>query len=462
MTSTSPAVTHPASPMRAPVGSVVLVADDLTGGADSAVQFARAGWTARLALGTTPAQHGDDGSVVAIVTDARAAAPDAARESTRTAVARAVADGDDRLFLKIDSTMRGTVPEQVQGALSAWEAREPDAVAVVCPAYPAMGRTVEGGQLLVDGRGVETTAVGRDPVTPVTTAALADLLPGSAHVDAAADAADLAVRIATASASGARVITVDAVTTADLRFVAEAIALLGPRAVPVGSAGLAGEMAREWGPGSASATAAAPSGPAAAPAGQPARPRHVVVVVSSLHDVSRGQHAHLVRAAADGSLGEDVRTIAPSLDDLVGAGADLTAAQGRAAGPAPAVTVVLAPERTAGAAAEVVGQPTTAERVAAGLASIAGRVIADDGAAALVLMGGEGARAALARQGADAILVRDAIREGMPLGVIEGGRLHGLPVVTKAGGFGPPSALTDIVPELLDHPASTPMQGEAP
>jgi uncharacterized protein YgbK (DUF1537 family) len=465
MTPASPALVDPVAPPRLPVGSVVLVADDLTGGADSAVQFARAGWAARLALGTTVERHGDDGSVVAIVTDARAATPDEARDATRAAVARAVADGDDRLFLKIDSTMRGTVQEQVEGALAAWAAREPDAVAVVCPAYPAMGRTVEGGLLLVDGAGVETTSVGRDPVTPVTTSALADLLPGSAHVDAAADAADLAVRIATSAASGARVVTVDAVTTADLRFVAEALALLGPRAVPVGSAGLAGEMARQWGPGLAPASGSGSARDAAVAvtsADASDRPRHVVVVVSSLHDVSRAQHAHLVRAAEAGSLGEEVRTIAPSLDDLVRGGADAVLATARVDGPVPAVTVVLAPERAAVAGREVPGSPTTAERVAAGLAALADGVIARDGASALVLMGGEGARAVLSRQGADAILVRDAIREGIPAGVIEGGRLHGLPVVTKAGGFGSPSALTDVVPELLDQTASTPTQGEAP
>ena len=461
MTPASPALADPAAPARVPVGSVVLVADDLTGGADSAVQFARAGWAARLALGATVARHGDDGSVVAIVTDARAATPDEARASSRAAVARAVADGDDRLFLKIDSTMRGTVHEQVEGALAAWSSRESDAVAVVCPAYPAMGRTVEGGLLLVDGVGVETTPVGRDPVTPVTTGALSDLLPGSAHVDAAADSADLALRIAAAAAGGARVVTVDAVTTADLRFVAEALALLGPRAVPVGSAGLAAEMARVWGPGLV---------PAAAPAdvrrGRAAeeshQPRHVVVVVSSLHDVSRAQHADLVRAADAGSLGEDVRTIAPSLDDLAHRVADEILADAQVDGPAPAVTVVLAPERAAVSGRDAPGSPTTAERVATGLALLAEGVIARHPASALVLMGGEGARAVLSRQGADAILVRDAIREGIPVGVIEGGRLHGLPVVTKAGGFGSPSALTDIVPELLDQTASTPTQGEAP
>jgi uncharacterized protein YgbK (DUF1537 family) len=192
----------------------------------------------------------------------------------------------------------------------------------------------------------------------------------------------------------------------------------------------------------------------------------VVVVVSSLHDVSRGQHAHLAAATADGSLAEAVRTIAPALDELIGDDdADPTADETGADADAASVTVVLAPERTARTAHDdrpaPDGSPTVAERVAAGLARIADRVITRRGASALVLMGGEGARAVLSRQGADAILVRDAIREGIPVGVIEGGRLHGLPVVTKAGGFGSPSAITEIVPELLDHPASTPTQGEA-
>ncbi|WP_199689812.1 four-carbon acid sugar kinase family protein, partial [Clavibacter lycopersici] len=192
------------------VGSVAIVADDLTGGNDSAVQFARAGWIARLALGDAAEQHGADGSVVAIVTDARALAPERAREATAAAVSTAVENGDRRVFLKIDSTMRGSVADQVDGAIRAWSAREDGAFAVVCPAYPAMGRTVEAGRLLVDGAGVETTSVGRDPVTPVRTSALAELLPGSTHLAAAPreDARALAERISSGVAGGARVVTV--------------------------------------------------------------------------------------------------------------------------------------------------------------------------------------------------------------------------------------------------------------
>lgn len=437
----------------AAVGSVGIVADDLTGANDSAVQFARDGWVARLALGDVANVRGASGSVIAIVTDARAQSPDAARAGTAGAVTALAAAGISRLFVKIDSTMRGTVTDQVHGALDAWGAQHPRAYAVACPAYPAMGRTVAAGRLLVDGVGVETTSVGRDPVTPVATSSLAELLPGSTNVSLDhVDAAALAARIAERAEAGARVVTVDAESEEHLSRIADAIALLGPRAVPVGSAGLAVEMSRVWGQGL--------SAPAAS-SGAPTERRRVVVVVSSLHDVSRGQHAHLVEAAATGALPEPVHTLAPTLDDMLGEGLPGFLDRELAHAALAAVIVVVAPEQRTGEPGASVDTDTAAVRIAAGLATIADAIMTHIGTGSLVLMGGEGARAVLDRFGAISILVRDSIREGIPIGTIEGGRLHGLPVVTKAGGFGMISSLTDIVPELLnDFPENT-TQGES-
>ncbi|MFP7761367.1 four-carbon acid sugar kinase family protein [Marisediminicola sp. LYQ85] len=435
----------------APV-SVGIVADDLTGANDSAVQFSRRGWSARLVLTDPAGVTTADGSVTAVVTDARAhSAPQAERE-TRDAVDALAASGIDRVFLKIDSTMRGTVSAQIEGALDAWTLVHPDAIAVVCPAYPAMGRTVDGGRLLVDGAGVETTSVGRDPVTPVTTSVLADLIPSSTSVSAAGrGAAELADLIAGVADDGDRVIVVDAVTDTEVSTIGDAILALGARVVPVGSAGLAVVMASVWGSG-ASTSAVTPPPPSTGAGGV------VVVQVSSLHDVSRAQHAHLAASSTA------VHTFAPTLDDVSstdaatrwiraeldalnsgvpGAGVPGTGVPGTASGLT--AVAVLAP-------AERGTDPDASERVAAGLATITDAVIAHTAANALVLMGGEGARAVLARLDADAVRVTDAIREGIPIGVVEGGRSHGLTVVTKAGGFGTETSLTEIVPELAAVP----------
>jgi hypothetical protein len=50
--------------------------------------------------------------------------------------------------------------------------------------------------------------------------------------------------------------------------------------------------------------------------------------------------------------------------------------------------------------------------------------------------------------GASGIAVLDAVAEGIPTGRLVGGVLDGLPIVTKAGGFGAPDALVAAVNHL--------------
>ena len=167
-----------------------VVADDLTGAGDASVQFAKRDGTlltldvrhavrlkpdtTDIATRTLRVVSGFSRTALAVTTDCRALSNDAAEILTADAVNALMNAGVDRVFLKIDSTMRGSVPGQLAGALAAWRKRHPDARAVVCPAYPAMGRTVESNRLLVHGEPVERTAFGRDPVTPVKTSDMAD------------------------------------------------------------------------------------------------------------------------------------------------------------------------------------------------------------------------------------------------------------------------------------------------
>lgn len=168
---------------EAPVVSIV--SDDLTGAMDSSVQFAYAGWNAQLLLDDGAPGSREHGSVSAFVTDARAMSDEEARTRTHSA-ALAGAETATRLFLKIDSTLRGSVDAQIDGVVAAWRQTRPEAFALVCPAYPAMGRTIVDGRLLVNGTPAHETSIGSDPVTPVTTSSVADLIPGSSAVSAPA------------------------------------------------------------------------------------------------------------------------------------------------------------------------------------------------------------------------------------------------------------------------------------
>ena len=434
--------------------AVGIIADDLTGAGDSAVQFAEAGWQASLALTESVAVN--PGGVIAIVTDARAQPFEAARLATESAVATLREAGIDRLFVKIDSTMRGSVDAQIRGALTAWVdvrageqgSAEQKPFAIVCPAYPGMGRTLQVGRVLVNGVAVELTSIGRDPVTPVHTALVSALIPGSMNLAVGDDdAAKVSERIAALVAAGIEIVTVDATTDAELELIAEAAVLLGSAAIPVGSAGLAMAMSKIWADGTDAAEVATPD--------ESSRmhrdPDRILVVVSSLHDVSREQHAHLVTV----DLAERVRTLAPTLTDLEdeASTAAWLAAELVRSSDLPRVVVILSPAERGDLveteANPTEANPTTAIRVAAGLAELTASVLEQAAISALVLMGGEGARAVLGRFGAEAIRVTGAIREGIPAGVIEGGLLDGLAVVTKAGGFGDRGTLADLIPELL-------------
>lgn len=395
--------------------AVAVVADDLTGAGDCVVQFARAGWPGHLVLGTEqpdPEQPDPDGAALAVVTDARPLADDDAARATAGAVGALVDAGAARLYVKIDSTMRGSVAGQVAGALSAWRTRQPGAFAVVCPSYPALGRTVRDGVLLVDGTPVADSPAGRDPVTPVHRSDLTALLPGSVRVEAAGpDAAELAARLAAAGRTHDTLV-VDAADDAALDLLAEAVALLGPLAVPVGSAGLAAALAARWG----------------APAAQDAPPAtpvdRVLVVLSSLHEVALRQAEELVAA--------EPRT------RVVEAGSGLVE-------PAPTVLV-----RTP-APAEGAPRRDGAARAAADLADTVAAAVAGDRPDALVLVGGDGARAVLARLGARSVHVTGSVAEGVPVGRLVGGPADGTVVVTKAGGFGTPRTVVDVLATLRSY-----------
>lgn len=256
------------SPIPATLG---LVADDFTGAADSAGVFARHGWAVRLLVGAADSDRGataHPNTVLAVATGSRSMSETDAMDATARAVHRLAAAGVQRLFLKIDSTMRGPVSAQVGGAIEAWSARHPDPRAVVAPAFPAQGRTVVNGVVRVDGVAVSETASGRDPFAPVSSSRLADLLPGFRELSPAGPFSSAPART-----------YADAATDADLDAVAQLIDE-DPAAVAVGSAGLASALARRW--------------------EHPARGRaehalqgDVVIAVTSLHPVSARQLSEL-------------------------------------------------------------------------------------------------------------------------------------------------------------------------
>lgn len=380
--------------------TVSLIADDLTGANDAAVRFLRSGWPTRLQLDTTAVS--DAGAeVIASSTESRPLSPDDAGRTVAQHVRHSRDNGARHLYKKIDSTLRGPVAAETEAARTAWA---PTATAVVCPAFPAAGRTVEGGTLLVDGQPAHETGLASDPATPVRESHIPTLL-GAPHVRL--DSADPAANARALATSGPTVV-VDAASAEDLERLAAAIAHLGPDAIPVGSAGLAGAMASAWADSGTSAPA--------------------LVVVTSLHATTRTQVEHIAREDPAAVATPTAKTLtdeaawqawSAEVEDQLARTSD--------------VLVLLAPDDRA--------HGLNPDILARKFGALAAHLAHRHRLAGFVATGGDGARALIDALGATGIELTAEVATGIPIGTLSGGPLAGHPIVTKAGGFGDPAAL---------------------
>src|SRR2546423_7753784 len=121
-----------------------LIADDLTGACDAAIQFKMRGVRSVVHFDLEVA---GDAAIQAFSTETRDLDPNEIESKIRELAAR-VSHAQPRLiFKKIDSLLRGNPGLEIRTALDAFGC---DA-AIVTPAYPELGRTVWDGHLHVNG-----------------------------------------------------------------------------------------------------------------------------------------------------------------------------------------------------------------------------------------------------------------------------------------------------------------------
>jgi 4-hydroxythreonine-4-phosphate dehydrogenase len=249
-----------------------VVADDLTGAADTGVAFLSAGLS--VVVGWTDDVVRADADVVAISTGSRAMDAGAAHARTAAAVDACRRAGVSILYKKIDSLLRGHVGVEIAAALSAWDR---DSFAIVAPAFPATGRATIDGRLVVND-----TRAASDGVSIVGLLARDGLRVASVGLTTVRDRT-LPEALGRERSRGVACVVCDAETDGDLRAIAHDGRALGPGIIWVGSGGLAHAIA------------------ATLPAGQPrarvnssvAGPRLFVVGSRSL--VAREQAAALVQ-----------------------------------------------------------------------------------------------------------------------------------------------------------------------
>ncbi|MDE3148011.1 MAG: four-carbon acid sugar kinase family protein [Acidobacteriota bacterium] len=402
---------------------MLVVADDLTGAADCGVACASHGLRTVVVFGD------DDGDaqadVLSVDANTRHMKPEKATAETARHVQRYIRDEGTLLYKKIDSTLRGNVAAELAAALEARRALTAEGeriVAVLAPAFPANDRTTVKGRQLIHGKPLEETGLWQ--YERMTARSYIPEMLDEAHLRSALVGLDLIrsggalQEVMKTLAREADVLVCDAETDEDLRAIADASMALGRGTVWAGSAGLAYHL-----PPAAGLTRAS-----AAIAEEPLARGPSLFVVGSGSSISREQTEVLTSRS-------DVTTmkIAP---DILLAGKESQKWRAHE----------LALEEALRAGRDVVVLPGLEPRLqsakgpllAAALAEMA-RPFAET-VGALVVTGGETARAVFQAWGICRLWLVGEVEAGLPYSVTAGWSRR-LPVLTKAGAFGRPETL---------------------
>ncbi|MGE0405198.1 MAG: four-carbon acid sugar kinase family protein [Candidatus Korobacteraceae bacterium] len=417
---------------------ILIVADDLSGAADSAVTSASCGLKTVVLIGLPPEQAPASNSLrelslvdaLAIDADTRSFPPTEAAEETAR-VLRACYRPGDLVFKKLDSTLRGNLAAELSAVLRvAGElghhhgAAHP--VAIVAPAFPAMGRTTRNGLQYVNGVPLEETEIWRREGTGAN--ANIPALLEVAGIRATGISLELVRMEQTRLADELRerathhqALVCDAETEDDLRSIAAASLVLERRTIWAGSAGLARCLfpaaLSEAMFNQDSRRAMEPAQPSLPPVEGP-----ILFVVGSAASVSREQarrlaadHVALIEIPTavllGGEMSTDWQEHVSRLSAALAAGRD---------------TVLL----LGGSQDPVRGEYSHP------LSQALARMVAAHSQAihALVVTGGETARAVLLALGVRGLSILYEIEPGVPLAITHDALA--LPVITKAGAFG--------------------------
>ena len=393
-----------------------IIADDLTGALDTALQFRNAG--RRTLVSTRDGAWPPDADAAAMSTASRHLDASAAYDAVRSAVNAAVPAA--LIYKKTDSLLRGNIAAELQAALDGSGVT----TLVYTPAFPSGGRTTESGRLALWGTPVSEAEPGRDPVTPALESHIPTLIESTSPltcrvistetVRSSTDA--LADAMREARDAGVNVILPDIAEDADLECVAVAMDAADLMQVSAGSAGLAASLAR--------CTASFPQ-----PVPEVSRTTRTLAIIGSPMEHTQQQFAE---AAATLGIRPIPLPQQPGSSIMVAASVRAGWSLDRPA-LVDAVIPVKAPSPEAQAAQQALVSQFTAT-IWRGTHPIG-----------LVLSGGDTARAAFAAIPADAIELAGEIGWGVPYGVFTSGRGEGWPVVTKAGVMGGLTALVDAL-----------------
>ena len=391
----------------------IILADDLSGAADCAVPFARAGFSPEVFLQPECAAR-TDAPIVSIDLNTRELTAEQAVQVTSRTLRLIRSTRETVWYQKIDSTLRGNIGPDVLATVGAIPAKR---VIFCAPAFPATGRTTIQGRVFVNGVPLEKSGVNTrwssgksisDLFAEVglnTRAFSLDVIrPGSSNILRHLE-----------NSPGVTVAVCDAETNNDLLAVAKAGLQILEQSIFVGSAGLAHQIATLLGTEQRFEN-------------HPLLPdKPILVVVGSKSPASRAQFEHLSNLSGINLLRLPVAALKSETDSSITDG----------------LTSAVAGRQDLAITTELT--ESLSDQQGAALMQALGRKLKPflDKFSALVLTGGETARGLLSESEIGRLRMMDEIEPGVTLS-ITAGKLE-LPIVMKAGAFGTQATLLNAV-----------------
>lgn len=236
--------------------SIGILADDLTGANDTALQFFMKGSNTEIILDVNSLNENHlNVETWAVCNETRNIEPEDAGKIVYEATNLLKEKfGIEYFYKKIDSTLRGNIAVETLAML---EATEYDA-AIVAPAFVQEGRITIGGYQLLKGIPIERTDAARDPKAPIYDSYIPDILKrglsesgaelvGSIEMKTVAKGAGpIALKLNELIAEGKKLIVMDAVSTVDFEQIALAMQKSNYNILPAGSAGFAHALGAIW------------------------------------------------------------------------------------------------------------------------------------------------------------------------------------------------------------------------
>ncbi len=382
----------------------------------------------RISFGTADLQWAG----LAVFTNTRNTDPVVAADTVYRVV-KAVQNLAPRIiYKKIDSSLRGNLGSELDAMVSALDAP----ASFVSPALPQQGRTTFNDCHQINGVPVAETEIGCDPLSPVKESKLSILLAGQSqmsvghvHLDYLEKGTELLFdRVQELLYQGCRHIVFDAQTTEHLNSIASLSHDRFKDILLVGSAGLAGSLARTM----------------------DKKP-----VVHAKENQPQVKKLLFVCGSASQILAEQAEMLALAKGWLqVVVDPDVLVA-GKTSTERKALVAKLAMSWRRGSliisiAPRIGIDPTQPpDRVIQGLADIVTSLLALALPDALFLSGGDTAETIMHRAGSSAVLLREETLPGLMLGEVVGGLLNGLTLITKPGAFGQPETLIKLLRFLI-------------